>query len=72
MTSQVMVCPLVARERPDVHVLAREDAAVDRDRQFDLDRHRVAVDLLLDDLGQIADDEAAGLPAPPWRSTAGR
>ncbi len=49
--------PLAQGEGPVVDVAAREDAAVDRDRQLDLDRHRVAVDLLFHDLGKVADDE---------------
>src|SRR5262249_42048278 len=51
--------PLACGERPDVHVFMREDAAVDRDRERYLDRDRVAGQLLLDDLRQVADDEAS-------------
>src|SRR5262249_49743987 len=50
--------PLLRPERPDVHVLVREDAAVYGHGQLHRDGDGVAGDLLLDDFRQIADDEA--------------
>ncbi len=49
--------PLAQRERPVIDIPTWENTAVDRERQFHLDRNRIAVDLLFDDLGQLADDK---------------